>query len=451
MNSRAEFICISGPDKGKHINLSDQAVTLGRSSSCGLFSDDPELGNDRIALALRDGKLVFRASSNAKVFVDGVPTPKGALAMGQQLRAGRSFWQFGEARLNGAARKAGGVIDQVGQAIHSAIGLGQQERVNVKEVFSSVAKKREERDLTEFFTRGTSRNTPDLREIDTGWPKPWVFFKALVLTVVVYMGFVFAYKQFQNLNLIPGMIMVGASAIPITVVIFYFEMNAPRNVSLHRVIWLLLVGGIASLVTSLFGFQAFDQSLGWLGASSAGIIEESGKLLALLIVVNQLRYRWTLNGLLFGGTVGAGFAAFESAGYAFRSGLADYTQYTLGLAPANLAGVFESIWVRGLLTPGGHVAWTALVGAALWKVRGDQRFSLSMLKDERFLRVLALSMGLHMVWNSPLQLPYFGKYLILMGVAWMAIFGFIQDGLNQIRDVQEEEKHKGSKRQRIKG
>ena len=37
---------------------------------------------------------------------------------------------------------------------------------------------------------------------------------------------------------------------------------------------------------------------------------------------------------------------------------------------------------RGLLSIlGGHVLWTAMVGAALWKVREDRAFSLEMIKD----------------------------------------------------------------------
>lgn len=62
---------------------------------------------------------------------------------------------------------------------------------------------------------------------------------------------------------------------------------------------------------------------------------------------------------------------------------------------------------RGLLSIlGGHVLWTAMVGAALWKVREDRAFSLEMIKDPRCLRVLALVMVLHMAWNAPLDLPF---------------------------------------------
>ena len=437
-----QFICISGPDKNKRITLNGHSVLLGGSSSCNYLSDDAELGREKIELVVTNGKLQFRATTKAKVFVEGVLTLKGSLQPGQQLRAGRSYWQFASAVQESPAAVAANVNGLLGKArgaINQAIGLEQPEDFNVKAVFSEVSKKRSDAEVTDLFTIGAKNNTPELMNIDTNWPQPWVFFKALLMTVMVYLGFVFAWKQFHNTNLIPGMIMVGAAAIPLAVVIFYFEMNAPRNVSLHQVLRMLLLGGVVSLITSLFGFNMFGQSLDWLGASQAGIIEESGKLLALLIVAHKVKYKWTLNGLVFGGAVGAGFAAFESAGYAFRSGLGELTVQTLGLGPAQLEGVFDSIMVRGLLTPGGHVAWTALVGAALWKVKGDQPFAFAMLKDERFWRVFALAVGLHMIWNSSfgVDLPYYGKYLVLMGVAWMAIFGFIQDGLNQIRHAQQ--------------
>lgn len=437
-----QFICISGPDKNKRITLNGHSVLLGGSSSCNYLSDDAELGREKIELVVTNGKLQFRATTKAKVFVDGVRTLSGSLQPGQQLRAGRSYWQFesaAQAAPAAVAANVNGLLGKARGAINQAIGLEQPEDFNVKAVFSEVSKKRSDAEVTDLFTIGAKNNTPELMNIDTNWPQPWVFFKALLMTVMVYLGFVFAWKQFHNTNLIPGMIMVGAAAIPLAVVIFYFEMNAPRNVSLHQVLRMLLLGGVVSLITSLFGFNMFGQSLGWLGASQAGIIEESGKLLALLIVAHKVKYKWTLNGLVFGGAVGAGFAAFESAGYAFRSGLGELTVQTLGLGPAQLEGVFDSIMVRGLLTPGGHVAWTALVGAALWKVKGDQPFAFAMLKDERFWRVFALAVGLHMIWNSSfgVDLPYYGKYLVLMGVAWMAIFGFIQDGLNQIRHAQQ--------------
>jgi RsiW-degrading membrane proteinase PrsW (M82 family) len=198
-------------------------------------------------------------------------------------------------------------------------------------------------------------------------------------------------------------------------------------VSLYQVIRLLLLGGLLSIVVSLFGFKVTELS-SWLGAASAGIIEETGKCLALLLVINRPKFRWTLNGLLLGATVGAGFAVFESAGYAL-SALLD-SQSAMAMR--------EVIMDRGFLSIfGGHTLWTGLVGAALWRVRGDRKFSREMLLDPKFLRVFLMCVAMHMAWNaSSLELPFYGKYLILGAVAWLLVFGFIQDGLKQLRAAQ---------------
>lgn len=84
--------------------------------------------------------------------------------------------------------------------------------------------------------------------------------------------------------------------------------------------------------------------------------------------------------------MGAGFAVFESAGYALRIP-------SLGGPEA----MFDNIWIRGLLSPGAHVAWTTLVGAALWRVRGNQPTAAKVLQDIRFLRVFGLAIGLHII------------------------------------------------------
>ena len=166
--------------------------------------------------------------------------------------------------------------------------------------------------------------------------------------------------------------------------------------------------------------------LGWLGASVAGLAEEPGKLLALLTVAGIPKYRYKLNGLLFGAAVGTGFAAFESAGYALRVGLHDTDMMK------------DTIMVRGMLSPFAHIAWTAMCGAALWRVKGAGKFTLGMLKDVRFLKVFAVAVILHMLWNCPLHLPFYGKYAILGVAAWIVLLGLIQEGLRELRTEKAE-------------
>jgi RsiW-degrading membrane proteinase PrsW (M82 family) len=418
----AVFLCASGPDQGKRIAIRDHDVTLGRSVTSDLPSDDPDVADTHVVFSVKDGRPSFRTVAGAVVFVDGHRASEGTLRPGQQIRIGRSFWQLLDAR---SPDTAAGWIDQLSGRISSAAGIEKVQGFSFRDTFSEVFKKRTDEELEEYFNVGTRAATPSLLQINTSWPKPWVFFKLFSLSVAVYLGFVFALNTFENPILVPGLISIGSFLIPFSILVLFFEVNVARNVPLYQVIRLLLLGGILSLILSLFLFRATNLD-SWLGAASAGLIEETGKASALLLIVNKLKYRWTLNGMLFGAAVGTGFASFESAGYAYIYGLQGGQEVML-----------EVIMRRGLLSIlGGHVLWTALVGAALWKVRGEQPFRFDMVQDPRFLRVLALSMILHMIWNLPVDLPFYIKYLALGFVAWTVILGFIQDGLGQIRREQ---------------
>ena len=67
-----------------------------------------------------------------------------------------------------------------------------------------------------------------------------------------------------------------------------------------------------------------------------------------------------------------------------------------------------------------------------------------MLFDPKFVRVFLMCVAMHMLWNqSVIELPLYGKYIALGAVAWMLVFGFIQDGLKQIREAQGAERAKG--------
>lgn len=421
--------CISGPDRGKRVALSAGDLVVGRGTQCNVMSDDPDVSERFAMLTFTGNRLQVRALAMPLPFVDGHSVTEASLAPGQQVRLGRSVWQVSATSMT-AGQGVFEFVNRLGDQLSHAAGLEKPGEWNPREMFSDVGKKRGDDEIEEYFTVGTSRTTPPLSAVDTRWPKPWVFVRVLVASLILYMGFVFAWKEFENVYLIPAIIMIGSVAMPFSLLIFFLEVNVPRNISLYQVIRLLFLGGLLSIVVSLFGFKMTDLST-WLGAASAGIIEETGKGLALLLVINRPKFRWTLNGLLLGATVGAGFAVFESAGYAL-SALLD-SQSAVAMRNVIMDRGFLSLF-------GGHVLWTGLVGAALWRVRGDRPFSREMLMDPRFLRVFGMCVAMHMVWNmSALTTPFFGKYIALGAVAWLLVFAFIQDGLKQIRDAQSQD------------
>jgi hypothetical protein len=41
-----------------------------------------------------------------------------------------------------------------------------------------------------------------------------------------------------------------------------------------------------------------------------------------------------------------------------------------------------------------------------------------------------------MLWNAPLPSPFYVRHLVIGVVGWFVVFGFVQDGLRQIRAAQ---------------
>ena len=65
------------------------------------------------------------------------------------------------------------------------------------------------------------------------------------------------------------------------------------------------------------------------------------------------------DGIVLGAAVGFGFAAFETAGYAFNA--------ALSLGGLSLTNLVETELLRGILTPVGHGLWTAILGGVLFR------------------------------------------------------------------------------------
>lgn len=306
--------------------------------------------------------------------------------------------------------------------ITGKLGIEKIEGFSLTSFFSEVIRTHEPDEVERLLTVGTLATTPK-PSVDMGvMPNPWIFFRVLIGTVCAYLIFMFAWKEFHNLNLIPGLIMMGSFAVPFSVLILFFELNTPKNISLIKVVQLVVAGGALSILVTLILFE-ITPFLGIFGASAAGIVEEVSKLATLLFVIQFVRpdrYKYRLNALLLGAAVGTGFAAFESAGYAFRYGL------------QNTNHMLEIIKLRGLLSPFAHIAWTAMAASAFWIARPHFAGTVETIKSPQFLKLFCIPVVLHFIWNLPFEGPFMSKYFVLGFIAWVVIISHVQAGLREI-------------------
>lgn len=435
--------CIDGKDAGfKTIIPNDGILVLGNNSDT---NEKPlhELANDKGSISFENkGALMVVDVSDCPlpVKINGsVLNMEGNANVGDVVRIGDSIW-----RVQASVPQSQPVYNMHNTA-HSIrdrftnlIGLEELKDFKLKNIFSEVFKKHSLVEMEEQLSTGTMKNIPAVTEIEIGWAKPWLFSRLLLLFIVLTVAMIIGFRSFENENIIPGLIFVGTFAVPFSALVFFLELNAPRNISIFIVVSLLFTGGVASLLLALVFFSRLEFMSTLLGASAAGIIEESAKILLVGLVLGRYtRYKWILNGLLFGAAIGTGFAAFESAGYAFKIGLA-----------GGFDQMVDIIVLRGMLAPFMHIVWTANAGAALWIVKGDKKFEWSMLKDMRFLRVMISSMLLHMIWNAPfgiLPIPIIGdiKYPILGIIAYIITFRLVQQGLVQLNEARRKAQTEG--------
>lgn len=316
---------------------------------------------------------------------------------------------------------AGQILHRVGKKISDFADLPTISRMPVRQILiGGLSRATKTEEMEETFAVGTPSTTPPISAVEDGWPTPRVFWRVLFGAIGTYVLLRIGITEFKNPNFFPGLVVIGSFVVPLAVVILFFELNTPRNVSVYQVGKLLLLGGALSLILTsvllkvLPGSGAGDL----LPAMLTGVLEETGKALALLIVVGNMRYRWQLNGLLFGAAVGAGFAGFESAGYAFN--LASSVDEALSM-----------IHLRGILAPGGHVIWTAMIGSAIWKVKGDKPFHVGMLLAPVVIRRWAIAVVLHGLWDTAIRPPWI-KWVVLSVAGWYIVLGIVTQALDEV-------------------
>lgn len=219
-----------------------------------------------------------------------------------------------------------------------------------------------------------------------------VWFQILLLGLSLFVASEQALRLTGNRNFAPTVVLLGAFAIPASVVAYFNRREHEADSHFHSLpqsllIICFMVGGVLGIVAAGVLEFAILRKLGIGLMFAVGLIEESAKLIVPLVLLGRWHYRSESDGLLFGISAGMGFAALETAGYGLVA-LID--------SQGNLGMMEQVLLFRGLISPMGHATWTGLVCAVMWRERARHNTVFTRPVVWTFVLVVFL----HALWNT---------------------------------------------------
>jgi RsiW-degrading membrane proteinase PrsW (M82 family) len=146
-------------------------------------------------------------------------------------------------------------------------------------------------------------------------------------------------------------------------------------------------GGVLGVLAASILEPIFIRQLDIFTVFTVGLIEEFAKILGVLIIARRWRHDQEMDGLILGAAAGMGFAALESNGYAFSAFL---------LSRGSLTAVVIVTLLRGILSPVGHGAWTAILASVLFRESDEKRFHINRKVLGAYFTVAIL----HGLWDG---------------------------------------------------
>ncbi|MBR1758429.1 MAG: PrsW family intramembrane metalloprotease [Lachnospiraceae bacterium] len=332
-------------------------------------------------------------------------------------------------------------------AVTSAINRmsGEEGKANIKlgELFSGVFKKHSKEERERLFTAGLTGTVPDERSMIAEWPRPWfyarVFAVLFLLTAVIYLLLFYLY----HLYLTSTMILLAVLMTPVSMVLFLFECNIPRNISLLDCVYMSLVGGVVAMIVSVLVSSlqpAGTDYYTWYGAIISAIIEMIGITILIYTSIKKNNSKYLLNGLLIGAAIGAGFCILENFGrlFSLSAECAYFDENGLVYISYFRPQLFQC-WIFSI---GTHVVWGALIGAGFVAAKQDGPLTVTAFKNPLSLRFFTTVLLLQIIYLFPLPAGRIWLSYLVPGI--IALIGLvlllfqISAGLRQINRLSNE-------------
>jgi RsiW-degrading membrane proteinase PrsW (M82 family) len=220
---------------------------------------------------------------------------------------------------------------------------------------------------------------------------------------------------------VAAVLVVGSFFVPVVYVEYIQEIDAFGGVPHGALVR-------TGFLTALFGIPSAGvlEAIEHAGAGSllpallTGFTEEGVKILLVVLLLRRTRYRFELDGVIFGAAAGMGFAAFENAGYAITA-----------LSQHGIPDFLSTLWLRQALGPFGHGTWTAAIAAVVWR----QRYGGPRAASAGILGAYVVSSVLHAAWDwNPLGGLGGFFWLLAVGAISIAVLrGRVRESIRQER------------------
>ena len=285
--------------------------------------------------------------------------------------------------------------DMVGQAF----GCEYEHVYTERFLFKGLGRKRsaEERDisLTQGMFKGSDTHTV------LGIEAPWLWFRTLfIMLICTLLGTV---CSIITNNPVYGVIFCG-SVVAIPLLVFIFESNFARNISIIDVMKYFLLGGMLSIILTLL-FVPMSESDALATIGYAPVFEEISKALVAAFFISRLKTKSVISGLLIGFAVGAGFTVFENLQYGINFYILEFGMGVLGgsfdtlLEDANVTAMSTAL-VRSLGDVfAGHHYWTGIFGAGFVLFGNQEKSALRNLFHWRVILTVMFCIFLHSFFN----------------------------------------------------
>ena len=288
------------------------------------------------------------------------------------------------------------------------------------DIFSDVWKKHRKDQRTALLTKGMGSHIPAPNRMLSDWQKPWLFARVLIAGLVLSVLIGISCVIFPGYGMLLMLCLLPAFVVPLSVMLFYWEMNIPGNISIYEALLLTLLGGCLSLTVTGIMRTVFP-GISEIAFLAGPLPEELAKCLIVTIFLCRKKYNYGLQGILIG-------------------------------------AMADILVRRGVLAIGGHVVWAALYGGALALIKGKGKMSPKCFANSLFWLTFSAAFLLHTAWNFSAsylagKLPdslvaslvkfeagtvtQWVKYIVLIILAWLLLFYIMKKSIRQMVSVDE--------------